>query len=177
MQRGEKLAHPTQFFRSLLEPRKPFTENGVYQGESDLIWRSAIQSVAKALLFCLGSIKTRLMPQKLTPAQRAALEDFAWFKTDLEEMTRTLNGAITITITADRLEVHEQIDPFERIPFTKMHIENALALKREGKISLANLSRWARLVIAISAYDFEEECEDELAEWLHTLGFDIPATE
>ena len=121
--------------------------------------------------------KTDNMLPKLSPAQRAALEDFAWLKLNIADLTRSLKGAITINISGGTVHVHEDIDPFDKVPFTWMHVENALALKREGQVSTEQLSRWAKVVLGVGAYDLEEERQEELAEWLWGLAYDIPATE
>jgi len=117
------------------------------------------------------------MLPKLSSSQRAALEDFAWLKVNVEELIRILEGAIVIGVSIDTIQVREEIDPFEKVPFTWMHVENALALKREGQASTEELSRWARRILGIGSYDLEEDRQEDLAEWLWGLAYDIPATE
>jgi hypothetical protein len=59
-----------------------------------------------------------------------------------------------------------------------MHIENALCLRRENQVSVAHIALWARLILSLlGPYEIEEERQEEIAEWLWILGYDIPATE
>src|SRR6266404_7031963 len=92
------------------------------------------------------------MLPKLSPAQRAALEDFAWLKQNIADLTRSLRGAITINISGGTVHVHEDIDPFDKVPFTWMHVENALALPcpRFWRAGLLTFPRPPRLTILTS---------------------------
>lgn len=116
--------------------------------------------------------------RKLTAEQRATLEDFAWLKISAGELAEAVRDVLHINYAKGDLEVRSGIDPFDKIPFTWMHVENALALKRSGKVTSEELSAWARLILALGPpYDLERERQEELAEWLWMLGNDIPATE
>lgn len=115
---------------------------------------------------------------KLNSTQRAALEGFAWLRISVEELSRAVSGILDIDVSEDALHIRSEVDPFESILFTWMHVENALNLKRQGQVSTEDLSKWAKLILALGPpYDLEKKRQDEIAEWLWMLVHDIAATE
>lgn len=115
---------------------------------------------------------------QLSGIQKIALEQFSWMEITPEELIQTLSGAISIRVSDKTIEAKNDTHPDEgNVKFTKRHIENALERKRKGEVSSESISKWARLILAISKYELDMNCEDDIAEWLHLLAFDVPASE
>jgi hypothetical protein len=68
------------------------------------------------------------------------------------------------------------IPPEPGVRITKWHIENALSKKREGKITDGQLIDWATMLLLNQAYEFDENEEEFIAEWLNGVSFNPPST-
>jgi len=61
--------------------------------------------------------------------------------------------------------------PEPGVLIAREHINRALDLKRQGKISEPDLARWATMLLLNDAYEFDPEDEDFIAEWLSDISY------
>ena len=118
-------------------------------------------------------------PQPLTEEQLSVLRRFAELDADLETLLRALAGAFDIYFAPDvlyRTATNHFRIPDPGIPITRAHIENALSLKREGRVSERDLVHWATVILMNDAYEIDTTDQDLIAEWLNDISFHLGAS-
>jgi hypothetical protein len=110
----------------------------------------------------------------LTAHQQDVLRRYAWMESTVEE----LRGAMAGVFEFDLQRGHRGARTCFRMPepgiaITRRHLENALTLKRDGKIKERDLVEWATLLLLNDAYVLDSGDEDLIAEWLNDMSLHL----
>jgi hypothetical protein len=117
-------------------------------------------------------------PPSLTSDEYKAFEQFAALKISLDELRQRVARVCQFDFLSQerRLEFHSVL-PEPAIRIEKRHISNALEERRRGGMNSEEVSHWASMLLMNDVYDWEGPEEDQIAEWLWILAYDILETE
>ena len=124
--------------------------------------------------------------QPLSTEQINALQRYALFEVDLDEMLRSMKGAFDISFdgreqagasATQRRSANNRFPiPEPGIVITRDHISNALERKRFDLVTERDLVYWATVLLLNDAYVFDPGDEDLIAEWLNDISFNLDAS-